>query len=70
MPSPQVAISALFSERTTLTIFSVKDFVEPVRIRMAIRLPMKPQTRMTQATVSSIMTLSEVSANPPMKPVP
>ena len=66
MPRTQVAISALLCDFTYRAITSVNALVDPVRIRMPIRLPMKPQTRMTQATSSSVITRMEVSAKPPM----
>ena len=47
---------------TRAMIVSVNADTAPVRMNRAIRLPMKPQTRITQPTVSFCMTESEISA--------
>jgi hypothetical protein len=49
---------------------TVKAPVEPVRIRRPMRPPIRPQTRITQATSGSVSTLTEVSAIPVTKPLP
>jgi hypothetical protein len=45
--------------------FSVNAETAPVRMNSAMRLPMKPHTRITQPTVSFCMTASEISAASP-----